>query len=160
MGEFFEEGLNFSCTKCSRCCTGEPGYVFLSIYDIQKLSAFFNCSDNEFLLSYCRPVTLSTSERVFSLKETPSFECILWNNGCKAYEARPIQCISYPFWPKLLNSEKSWNDEKKLCKGIGNGKKWSYNQILQERDFYEKNAFTYTEAFKKYYPKLSIQEKL
>jgi Fe-S-cluster containining protein len=26
------------------------------------------------------------------------------NNKCKIYEARPMQCLSYPFWPNIMAS--------------------------------------------------------
>ena len=30
---------------------------------------------------------------------------------CGIYEARPIQCSTYPWWPSLLESEEAWEDE-------------------------------------------------
>ena len=32
-------------------------------------------------------------------------------NKCTIYEARPVQCRTYPFWPNVLQSVESWNDE-------------------------------------------------
>ena len=31
---FYAEGLRFSCERCSACCRGEPGYVFLTKEDL------------------------------------------------------------------------------------------------------------------------------
>ena len=36
---------------------------------------------------------------VLCLKEKPNFDCILWKDGCEAYEGRPVQCRTYPFDP-------------------------------------------------------------
>ena len=30
---------------------------------------------------------------------------------CGIYEARPVQCRTYPFWPNILQSMESWNEE-------------------------------------------------
>ena len=39
--------------------------------------------------------------------------CIFLNkdNTCQIYEARPIQCSTYPFWPNILASREAWNKE-------------------------------------------------
>ena len=31
--------------------------------------------------------------------------------GCGVYEARPVQCRAYPFWPRVLKSPETWNHE-------------------------------------------------
>ena len=57
----------------------------------------------------------------YSLKEikyNDSHECIFYDrdiNGCKIYEARPSQCITFPFWDYY----KTRVDElKQECPGI------------------------------------------
>ncbi len=40
---------------------------------------------------------------------------------CSVYSARPAQCRSYPFWPSLLHSPESWQQEAGYCEGIGRG---------------------------------------
>ena len=32
-------------------------------------------------------------------------------NHCQIYAARPIQCSTYPFWTRIMDSESLWNDE-------------------------------------------------
>ena len=32
-------------------------------------------------------------------------------NYCRIYEARPVQCRTYPFWPSILKSQEAWNAE-------------------------------------------------
>jgi len=40
--------------------------------------------------------------------------CIFLNNdtnACQIYEARPVQCRTYPFWPQILQNPQLWNAE-------------------------------------------------
>ncbi len=38
------------------------------------------------------------------------------------YEARPIQCSTYPFWSSIVSSESAWESEAIDCPGIGKGR--------------------------------------
>ena len=54
---------------------------------------------------------------------------------CSLYEARPTQCRTWPFWPELLESEKTWNDAKfgsDGCPGLGKGKTVSLLSIQKQ----------------------------
>ncbi len=127
---FYDDGLQFSCTRCSACCRFSSGYVFLSKNDIMRASAHLGISEEEFLTQYCRQVDLGHEIRV-SLTEKENFDCIFWSqekDGCSIYEGRPLQCQSYPFWPQLLN-EKAWQAEKQHCPGIGSGKVYRKEEI-------------------------------
>lgn len=139
MSCFFENGLQFTCKRCSRCCRGEPGFVFLSQTDLTNLCRWFNLTEVEFIDVYCRFVPLYESEHVLCLKETPSYDCILWHDGCTAYGARPVQCSTYPFWSGFLQDEQSWQKASASCPGMNNGKLWSKEEICAARDAYEKN---------------------
>jgi hypothetical protein len=51
-----------------------------------------------------------------------SHDCIFWREGgCAAYEDRPLQCSTYPFWASIVDSEETWRDESRFCPGIGAG---------------------------------------
>jgi len=76
---------------------------------------------------------------VLCLRETNAYDCILWDNGCTAYGARPVQCATYPFWTRLLSRIFFWNNEKKSCPGIGTGKLWTKNEIMNQLSLYEHN---------------------
>ena len=41
---------------------------------------------------------------------------------CTIYEARPTQCRTYPYWPRLMNNETAWIDESV---DIEKGKLWT-----------------------------------
>ena len=119
---FYHEGLRFSCKRCSACCRFEAGYVFLSLEDSSRLENHL-CLDNEqFLKNYCRWVPLDNGKNQLSLKERENFDCIFWSeDGCSAYEARPLQCRAFPFWRSILESKKYWETTAQGCPGIGFG---------------------------------------
>ncbi len=57
-----------------------------------------------------------------TLKDGPRGECILydWDTArCRIYPVRPDQCRVYPFWPSILESPEKWEEEGKMCPGIG-----------------------------------------
>jgi Fe-S-cluster containining protein len=116
----FLEKADFKCQRCSSCCRHVPGVVFLSREDAAKIAANLELSLEDFLKKCCREVHRS-GKKVVALKEKSNYDCIFWNNGCIVYEARPVQCITYPYWPFVVESEKSWNNESKRCIGINSG---------------------------------------
>jgi len=95
--------------------------VFLSPSDLAALAKSTRITKEEFLRSYCRTVDLGIARRV-SLKEKPNLDCILWeNSGCSHYEARPLQCRSFPFWSACVASRAEWENHAKNCPGMGRG---------------------------------------
>src|SRR6478672_6707328 len=37
---WFSEGLRFSCTRCGNCCTGAPGFVWVSPEELATLADY------------------------------------------------------------------------------------------------------------------------
>ncbi len=129
MSEFYDNGLRFTCTRCGYCCREEPGYVFLSSNDLRSLPKLFNISRDQFLEKYCRTVDMG-SFKLVSLREKQNNDCIFFHDyGCLAYQARPLQCRSYPFWAHVLESRESWEQEGLHCPGIGKGDLHSAEEI-------------------------------
>jgi uncharacterized protein len=130
MGEpFYAEGLNFGCERCSSCCRGGPGYVFLAKPDVDRLLGRLGLDFAVFFRDYCTTVDTGLG-LALSLKETPAYDCILWTEkGCSVYEDRPVQCSTYPFWDSILESRRRWNDEAASCPGIGKGEPRSRSSI-------------------------------
>ncbi|MGQ9631999.1 MAG: YkgJ family cysteine cluster protein [bacterium] len=122
---FFEDGLRFTCQRCNKCCTGTPGYVYLSEEDIGRLSKGLEISRESFIKTYCRPVRGG-----YSLIEDERYNCIFWKDGCTVYPHRPYQCRSYPFWAENVRSERAWNEEAKRCPGINVGRLHTKEEIL------------------------------
>ena len=118
---FYTKGLKFECTRCSRCCRFTPGYVFLSHQDLRRIAQNHKINQEQARERYCRVVDVSGFKRL-SLKEKPNLDCIFWADGiCTIYEARPLQCQSFPFWSSTLESERTWESAAVMCPGIGKG---------------------------------------
>lgn len=112
---WFEDGLKFKCTGCGKCCTGSPGYVFLSIEDLETLAKHFHLSPEEFAQKYTHKV-----DGLYTLLDRPgSNDCIfLKDNQCSVYEARPTQCRTFPWWIHHLREPSDWEDAAHRCEGI------------------------------------------
>ncbi|MDR1506928.1 MAG: YkgJ family cysteine cluster protein [Treponema sp.] len=106
---FYARGLRFSCTRCSSCCRYEAGFVFLSRKDAEVLAKELKLEYTAFVKTFCRWVPVPGGVQL-SLKEKADFDCIFWENGCKVYGSRPLQCRSFPFWESIVLSETGWKD--------------------------------------------------
>lgn len=117
-----EEGFSYSfnpsaCSTCQgKCCTGESGYIYVTQEEIVKISTLLNLEVSDFMAKY-----LFKNGYKYSIKEvkySDSYECAFYSratNGCSIYDARPLQCKTFPFWDYF----KTRVDELKLeCPGI------------------------------------------
>ena len=126
---FYDKGLRFECQMCRYCCSADPGYVYLTKNDIERASSALSLSFDDFMKAYCRLVDFGGYSLV-SLREMENYDCIfLTPNGCAIYEARPLQCRTYPFWKNVMESEESWKAEGRCCPGIGKGALVSRKEI-------------------------------
>jgi len=116
--EWTRKGLRFECTECGKCCTGSPGYTWLSEGEIEAIAEHLGLEIQEFADRFLRKVGSR-----WSLKENPkSFDCVfLKENKCAIYPVRPTQCRTYPWWLQNLTSEEAWSRAAKTCEGIGRG---------------------------------------
>ena len=127
---FYASGLRFSCARCSSCCRYDSGFVYLTEKDLQKLMAVLESDRNTFINTYCRWVSDQNGGKVLSLKEKANNDCILWEtSGCSVYSARPVQCITFPFWKSIMASQKSWEMAASGCPGMNTGKTYSGKEI-------------------------------
>ena len=141
---WYDDGLKFTCAQCGNCCTGAPGYVWISDEELGWLAAFLQLTVDETIERYCRRI----GSRV-SLKErrTPQgqYDCIFLQEVklrgghvkkvCSVYDVRPLQCRTWPFWDGLLASKKAWDAAGKRCHGINHGsRKFTRKQIESLRD--------------------------
>ncbi|NDD57942.1 MAG: YkgJ family cysteine cluster protein [Chlamydiae bacterium] len=112
---WYKDGLNFKCTQCGACCTGSPGYVWISDDEIIEMSQFLNLS----VESFVRKFTRSIYGRRALLEHPKTYDCVfLENNTCTLYNTRPKQCRTYPWWPELVASKEAWLEESGRCEGI------------------------------------------
>lgn len=146
---FYKNGLHFECQRCSFCCGDSPGFVYLSKRDLLALCDFFKLSVKEFVQKYCRWADYYYGTTVLALEQKENYDCSLWNKGCSAYEARPIQCSTYPFWSWMIQDEATWNDCAKDCPGMNKGKLWSFEEIKTAKEQYDANTPIYKEEVEK-----------
>jgi Fe-S-cluster containining protein len=123
---WYRDGLAFSCTRCGACCTGAPGYVWVSADEIQQLAEFRGETVEEFSARFVRLV----GDR-YSLIEKPGGDCIFWDKeaGCTVYPARPRQCRAWPFWPENVSKPGDWDRVREVCPGAGQGRLYSLTEI-------------------------------
>lgn len=114
---WYRDGLRFSCTGCGECCTGSPGYTWLSVDEARAMAAYLKIEFDAFCSEYVRHV----GDRL-SLKERPvSYDCVfLKDKKCTVYPVRPKQCQTFPWWPEVVESEETWKEEARRCEGICN----------------------------------------
>jgi len=153
---WYAGGLSFTCTQCGNCCTGPPGYVWISDDEIARLAEFLKLSVREVRLRYCRKVGSR-----WSLKErkTPegNYDCIFLRDeplppaqkrdlapseplpqrrrSCSIYAVRPLQCRTWPFWDSNLSDKKMWDLASRKCPGMSRGPRtFTREQIEKLRD--------------------------
>ena len=137
--KFYKNGLRFECQRCSFCCGHSPGFVYLSKRDLTALCDFFHMSIKDFVAKYCRWADYYYGAKVLALLEKKNYDCILWENGCSAYTARPVQCSTYPFWAWMIQDKETWEDCAKDCPGMNKGKVWPVEEIEKNRKAYVEN---------------------
>ena len=87
---WYQDGLEFTYTQCGRCCTGAPGYVWVTRKEVAELAKLLDTTVERFAKRYLRKVG-----RRYSLKEKANYDCVFYEDGCTVYSARPHQCRTY-----------------------------------------------------------------
>lgn len=126
MSGWYPDGLQFACTQCGNCCTGTPGYVWVSPKERTDIAALLGISLDEFLARYTRIV----NGRV-SLLERANGDCVLLTEDrhCAIQSSKPRQCLMFPFWPRLVATRADWEKAGERCPGIGNGPRYTPDEI-------------------------------
>src|SRR3954454_20260637 len=145
---WYADGLKFTCQQCGNCCTGGPGYVWISDEEIQRLAEYLKLSQQETIEKYCRRINgrLSLKE----VRRGPLYDCVFLTEqkvepgngdrvvqpkrGCSIYPVRPLQCRTWPFWDGNLASASAWKRAGKGCHGIDRGRAFSRDEIEKLRD--------------------------
>ena len=113
------DSLPFECTSCGKCCKVK-GDVYLSPTETLAVAKYLNLSLQEFKRRFISKEEMSSGwtllrniQRQNSHYEEEDNRCIFLDdsNMCAIYPVRPIQCITYPFWPRIMASPQAWNDE-------------------------------------------------
>lgn len=123
----------FSCTECGKCCTGS-GYVYCNRSEIKAISTMLYGSSSAVhvqacLREYCdeqamaqKGLIVRDQEWFILRNEYGTNHCVFLDTAtqhCKIYGSRPMQCMTYPFWPELVFSSHEWKWEAEfVCEGI------------------------------------------
>ena len=154
---WYADGLKFTCSQCGNCCTGGPGFVWISEVEIGRLAEYLGLTRREVVEKYCRKV-----DGQYSLKEYRNargeYDCVflkeerverpatgggagadekvvLTRRGCTIYSVRPLQCRTWPFWDGNLASRTAWDRAAQRCHGMNHGRRhFTREQIEALRD--------------------------
>jgi Fe-S-cluster containining protein len=115
---WYKEGLPFKCTECGACCSGAPGYIWVSEDEIAAMAEHKKMTIQAFSMRYLRRV--DNRFALVELKRGPqTYDCVfLKDKKCQVYEARPLQCRTFPWWPENLSSPAAWERTATECEGI------------------------------------------
>ena len=121
---WFAAGLRFTCTRCGNCCTGAPGFTWVTEDEIAALVKRLGISDADFRRQYTRTVWRKGVQYVSLIdKGNQAHDCVFFKpgKGCTVYEQRPRQCRTWPFWRRNLATPQDWAELSPECPGIGRG---------------------------------------
>jgi len=126
---WYAAGLRFGCRRCGACCTGAPGYVWLQLEDATAIAAALGMGSSDFVAGYTRRV-----DGRLSLREESDGNCVLFESGagCCAYDVRPRQCRTWPFWPRIVATPAAWRREAADCPGMDSGE-WIGPEEIERR---------------------------
>ena len=125
---WYRDGLRFTCTQCGKCCTGEPGTVWVDEVELKKLAAFRGEPLREFV-----PLHTRKSRGRVTLREKANGDCVFFEagRGCTVYAVRPKQCRTWPFWESNLESPEKWERTESICPGSGEGELIPVEEIVR-----------------------------
>lgn len=122
-----EGGLRFTCSQCGDCCTGEPGAVWVNEDEIAALAAHLGMEPDAFEREHVRRRGMRRT-----LYERFDGDCVLFDaetRGCTVYPVRPVQCRTWPFWERNVESPQAWQETCDECPGSGTGELVSVDRI-------------------------------
>jgi uncharacterized protein len=132
---WYHKGLRFACEQCGGCCTGAPGYVFVTGEEIDRIAAFLGRPGRGLTKEHLRRVGIRRS----LTEDGPTGDCCFLQrrNGklaCRIYSVRPLQCRTWPFWESNLRSPDHWAAAADGCPGINRGAHHDLVQIQIRRN--------------------------
>lgn len=148
---WYADGLQFACTGCGNCCTGGPGYIWISAVELTRLAKHLNQTVETVLRQYCRRIGDEVSLKEKARNARGEYDCVFLREQeitessgghtvthrkrtCAIYAVRPLQCRTWPFWGGLLASPKAWAEAGKRCSGINAGPCHALPHIHSHRD--------------------------
>ncbi len=94
-----------ACESCGgKCCLGESGHIIISESEISRMAEVLQLPVHKLRQKY-----LIKTEQGFSIREVHldngQFACIYFDlekKCCSVYDARPVQCRTFPFWDRYF----------------------------------------------------------
>ena len=130
---WYGPGLRFACTRCGSCCTGEPGTVRFTPEEERAMARRLGLEEHVFRAMHVRRLRDGTPV----LRERSNGDCTLFERGpdgkggCRAYEARPRQCRTWPFWAEIVATPGDWQEAALSCPGMDRGPLHPAEEILR-----------------------------
>ena len=127
---WYADVLRFRCTQCGDCCTGAEGYVWVNQAEIDAMAARLGLTPEAFEAKHVYRVGVRRS-----LKERRGGDCVLLDphtRKCTAYQERPRQCRTWPFWDSNLRSPGAWDEAAEACPGCNMGNLVPLEKIIEQ----------------------------
>ncbi len=127
---WYSNGLRFHCTQCGDCCSGSEGYVWVNQEEINAMAARLGVSPLTFEERFVKRVGVRRS-----LTERANGDCVLLDEKtrkCTAYEERPRQCKTWPFWDSNLRTPEAWAEAAEACPGCDKGNLVPLEKIVEQ----------------------------
>jgi Fe-S-cluster containining protein len=138
--EWWSEGVRFTCLGCGRCCRGEPGAIFFTPEEENRIIEAIEIDGRKLCKQEFRErcVTLKWGRPSF-IERAGGGECVFYDAEtarCKIYPLRPAQCVLFPFWHSVMDSKEDWTLEALRCPGMNEGRLHTAKEIhaLLEQD--------------------------
>jgi uncharacterized protein len=129
---WYKDGLQFQCTGCGDCCTGSPGFVWITNDEVELLAVEVGLDVAAFERKYVRSIGARKS-----LKERKkSYDCVFLDaetRKCTVYSARPRQCRTWPFWDSNVRTPEAWAATCEVCPGSGTGRLYQLGEIETQK---------------------------
>jgi Fe-S-cluster containining protein len=115
---WYADGLAFECTRCGACCTGDPGFVWVTEEELAAIAKFLGRPLRE-----VRDLHARKSRGRITLRERVNGDCVFFDRdrGCTIYPVRPPQCRTWPFWDSNVATPEDWERTCRVCPGSGRG---------------------------------------
>ena len=127
---WYSDGLRFECTQCGDCCSGSEGYVWVNQEEIDGMANRIGMDSAAFEEQFVKRVGVRRS-----LKDRPGGDCVLLDpqtRKCTAYEERPRQCKTWPFWQSNIRTPEAWAEAAQACPGCNKGDLVPLEQIVEQ----------------------------